>query len=67
MRSRFLGVTLLVLLAMAVHAPSLRNGFIWDDDDHLTQNPAVAAPDGLRRIWSSLATARYYPLTLSAF
>jgi tetratricopeptide (TPR) repeat protein len=57
----------LVALTVIVYAPALRNGFIWDDDDHLTQNSAVASPDGLRQIWSSLTTSRYYPLTLSVF
>jgi tetratricopeptide (TPR) repeat protein len=44
-----------------------RAGFIWDDDDHLTANPAMTAPHGLRMIWSSLAISRYYPLTLTSF
>ena len=57
----------LVALVILVHAPALRNGFIWDDDDHLTQNAAVAAPDGLCQIWSSLTVSRYYPLTLTVF
>jgi tetratricopeptide (TPR) repeat protein len=42
-------------------------GFVWDDDDHLTANPAMTAPHGLRMIWSSLAVSRYYPLTLTSF
>src|SRR5439155_23062068 len=61
------GTVALVALTIVVHAPALRNGFIWDDDDHLTHNAAVAAPDGLHRIWSSLTVSRYYPLTLSVF
>jgi tetratricopeptide (TPR) repeat protein len=54
-------------LAMMVHAPVLRNGFIWDDDDHVTQNPAMSASGGLARIWTSLSGSRYYPLTLTTF
>lgn len=57
----------IVLLTGAAYGPALRAGFIWDDDDHLTANPAVAAPDGLQRIWSSLRVSRYYPLTLTSF
>ena len=53
------------------HVRSLRAGadagFIWDDDDHLTANPAMTAPHGLKMIWSSLAVSRYYPLTLTTF
>ena len=60
-------VVALVLLTFAVHFPALHGGFIWDDDDHLTQNFAMTAPDGLRQIWSSLRVSRYYPLTLTTF
>ncbi len=63
------GALLVALAAITVgtHWPSLSGGFIWDDDDHLTANPYVASPTGLRNIWSSLAVSRYYPLTLTSF
>jgi protein O-mannosyl-transferase len=60
-------VLALMLLTGIAYAPALRGGFVWDDADHLTQNPAVAAPDGPSLIWSSLAVSRYYPLTLTTF
>jgi tetratricopeptide (TPR) repeat protein len=44
-----------------------RGGFVWDDDHHLTENPAMTAPHGLQMIWTSLAVSRYYPLTLTSF
>lgn len=62
-----LAVAGLIVLTFAVHWPAVHGGFIWDDDDHLTANPAVAAAGGLRQIWSSLAVSRYYPLTLTTF
>ena len=62
-----LAIAGLVLLTFAVHWPALHAGYIWDDDDHLTANPAMTASDGLRQIWSSLAVSRYYPLTLTTF
>lgn len=58
---------LLLVVVMLAFLPALSGGFVWDDDDHLTQNPYVAAPDGLRDIWSSLRASRYYPLTLTTF
>ena len=58
---------LIVLLTIVVYLPALRCGFIWDDDDHFTQNPAMTSANGLVRIWSSLAVSRYYPLTLTTF
>jgi protein O-mannosyl-transferase len=60
-------VLVLILLTGIVYAPALCGGFIWDDADHLTQNPAVAAPNGPSLIWSSLAVSRYYPLALTTF
>jgi len=62
-----LSILALVLVTTISYDHTLSAGFIWDDDDHLTQNPAVAAPDGLRLIWSSLSISRYYPLTLTTF
>jgi tetratricopeptide (TPR) repeat protein len=64
---RWVAAGLLLLLTVVTYLPALRNGFIWDDDDHLTANPAMRAPNGLRLIWSSLSVSRYYPLTLTTF
>jgi cytochrome c-type biogenesis protein CcmH/NrfG len=66
-RSAGLGSVLIVALVLAVYAPVRRAGFIWDDDDHVTANPAIIAPGGLPLIWSKLAVSRYYPLTLTTF
>jgi tetratricopeptide (TPR) repeat protein len=41
-------------------------GFIWDDESHLTQNPCVVGPLGLKEIWTS-TRAVYYPLVLTTF
>ena len=66
-RRTLVSVVALLLLTVMAYLPALRGGFIWDDADHLTDNPAVAAPNGLLKIWSSLSVSRYYPLTLSSF
>jgi tetratricopeptide (TPR) repeat protein len=58
---------LLVLLTVTAYLPALRCGFVWDDDDHLTNNPAMTSVEGLEQIWSSLSVSRYYPLTLTSF
>jgi tetratricopeptide (TPR) repeat protein len=58
---------ILVILTFVAYQPTWHAGFIWDDDDHLTANPAMTAPHGLQMIWSSLAISRYYPLTLTNF
>ncbi|MFT3868888.1 MAG: tetratricopeptide repeat protein [Nibricoccus sp.] len=60
----------LVLAAMVVLAyqPAWTAGFIWDDDDYVTNNPLLSAPDGLWRIWFSTdSPSQYFPLTYSSF
>jgi tetratricopeptide (TPR) repeat protein len=57
----------LVVATFAAYQSVWHAGFIWDDDDHFTQNPAMLSVDGLKQIWSSIAVSRYYPLTLTSF
>ncbi len=48
--------------------PALNAGFIWDDDDYVTENPLLHAPDGFERIWLSTdAPSQYFPLVYTAF
>ena len=43
-------------------------GFIWDDDDYVTQNPLLTETDGWRKIWFSLeAPSQYFPLVYTVF
>ncbi len=52
---------LLFALALAAFLPATRCGFIWDDDDHLTANPVIVGPLGLKEIWTT-THARICPL-----
>jgi len=39
-----------------------------DDDEYVTNNPLLTAPDGLKRIWFSLdSPSQYFPLTYTVF
>jgi protein O-mannosyl-transferase len=58
---------LLLLLIFVAYAPVLRNGFVWDDNTHITANPLNVEPGGFARIWTSAEANQYYPLTFSAF
>src|SRR3954469_16552657 len=52
-----------ILLAYA----RLRHGdFLWDDDAHITGNPTIIGPLGLKEIWTS-GKANYFPLTMTSF
>ena len=52
---------------LAAYRPTFQNGFIWDDDAHVTK-AALQSWSGLVRIWTQLgATQQYYPVLHSAF
>ncbi|MBW2286325.1 MAG: tetratricopeptide repeat protein [Deltaproteobacteria bacterium] len=59
---------LLVALTLAAYGPTLDAGFIWDDDDYVTENPTLRTSDGLRRIWLDYgATPQYYPMVHTSY
>ena len=62
----WLMAVLLVLGTIAVYWPALHNGFIWDDDMHLTKNPHLHDLAGLVSLWTTSA-ARICPLVLTSF
>ncbi len=57
---------LLIALVFSAYAPVFGAGFVWDDESHLTQNPCIVGPLGLKEIWTS-TRAVYYPLVLTTF
>jgi len=59
------GLFLIALILMA-YARVFNAGFIWDDESHLTRNPCIVGPLGLKEIWTS-TRAVYYPLVLTSF
>ncbi|MBT6247567.1 MAG: tetratricopeptide repeat protein [Nitrospina sp.] len=66
--SWIVGAGLLTLLLFTVYFPVLEYGFIWDDDRHLTDNPFVINPDGLKPLWLDVrSTQQYYPLISTSF
>jgi hypothetical protein len=57
---------LLIALVCIAYARVFDAGFIWDDESHLTRNPCIVGPLGLKEVWTS-ARAVYYPLVLTTF
>ena len=57
---------LLITLVFISYARIFNADFIWDDESHLTRNPCIVGPLGLKEIWTS-ARAVYYPLVLTTF
>ncbi len=59
---------LLSVMTLAAYAPALQSGYIWDDDDYVTENRLLDEPDGLGRIWFSMdAPSQYVPMVYTAF
>ena len=68
-RQYLLVLTILVIVFLAFW-PSVQNGFVnWDDDVHLTENPALRGLDGdhLQQIFSQTINHIYVPLTTLSF
>ena len=67
-RRTFIGALVLAAVVVAIYAPALVAGFIWDDDVYVTANATLRSADGLRRIWlEPRALPQYYPLVHSTF
>ena len=59
---------LLFIAVVLIYLSSLRNGFIWDDDQYVINNTTLRTPAGLVDIWMNpAATPQYYPLVHSGF
>jgi len=67
MNKKFFQLSLVVLLCLIIYIPFLQNGFIWDDDTNLYQNPWVQKADGLKTVWLSNKIYQYYPINFTAF
>ena len=65
-RRRWFWALLLIAFVFIAYTQLFRAGFIWDDESHLTQNPCVVGPLGLKEIWTT-TQAVYYPLVLTTF
>lgn len=57
----------IVVCTFVSYVPAMRGGFIWDDDDYVTNNEMLRSADGLRRIWIPGETTQYYPVVYTTF
>lgn len=60
-------ISIIIIISIMVYGFFLNNGFIWDDDLYVYNNPFVKSMDGLKTIWFSRETSQYYPLTYTSF
>src|SRR3954470_20745915 len=61
--SKWVPALVLIALVGVAFWPALKNGFIWDDDLMLTENPLIKAADGLRLIWFTTKPTDFFPVT----
>lgn len=55
---------MLLIATLIVYLPSLRSGFIMDDNAMLTDNPLIAAADGWRQFWYTAQPVNFFgPVT----
>ena len=58
----------IVAVTLFAYSPVFEAGYIWDDDDYVTENLTLRSLDGLRRIWfEPTSIPQYYPLVHSTF
>ena len=59
---------LILLVTLVAYIPTMRGGYIWDDDHYITENTTLRTLDGLRKIWlEPKALPQYYPLVHTSF
>ena len=63
-----IGILLIVGAAVAAYAPTIKAGYIWDDDYYVTKNTHLRTLPGLAKIWFDIgATPQYYPAVHTTF
>jgi tetratricopeptide (TPR) repeat protein len=63
----YLWAAVMALIALVAFWPAISGTFLWDDDQYVTQNPALLDATGLKEIWKiPPGTIQYYPLTFTA-
>jgi tetratricopeptide (TPR) repeat protein len=56
-------------MTLLVYIPAIQGGFVWDDDNHVTNNPGLKSLGGLAEIWLDPLSGRhqYYPVVFTSF
>ena len=68
LRTTTLKIGLIFVVVVVSYVPALRGGFIWDDQDYVTENMTLRSRAGLRAIWLEVgAVPQYYPLVHTTY
>ena len=63
----WLGVIAIVVTTLVAYRPAINGGFIWDDDDYVTNNDLLRTDAGLVQLWEPGHTHQYYPAVFTTF
>jgi tetratricopeptide (TPR) repeat protein len=55
----------LIAITCLAYQPVFEAGFVWDDNDWVTQNPLVTGERPVSAIWASVERLHYYPVAFS--
>jgi len=67
-RATIWSLAVIVTLTCIAYFPVVRAGYIWDDDDYVTENPLLLNAQGMWDIWFSIKQpSQYFPLTYASF
>jgi len=59
---------ILLAATLVAYIPAMRGGFVWDDDEYVSNNRALRSWTGLRDIWlRPAASPQYYPLVFTTY
>jgi tetratricopeptide (TPR) repeat protein len=60
-------VAALVAATLIAYLPALSAGFVWDDNDWVTEHPVVTGERGWSEIWTGQTRFQFYPVLFSAW
>lgn len=59
---------LVFAITLVAYLPAMRNGYVWDDRQNVTDNRLLRTVEGLKQTWvDPSASFQYYPLTYTGF
>ena len=59
----YIGLFIIALITFVAYLPALQNGFVWDDDDYIRNNPLIRSIN-IKEIFSQYVMGNYHPLTI---
>jgi hypothetical protein len=64
----WLGIGLLIVIALVAYIPVLQAEFVFDDGDYVVDNELLKSAKGLGKIWFELnSSPQYYPLVFTSY